>query len=778
MLMLSHCLSSPHHVSLQKTNMPAAPSPAPPSLVSVSASSTKPKTKGKKPPPRRRRGDFGSDAERAASGSVSDASVSDWAAEEERAAVSPQAGPARPKLFEGKDAFPPMSGEAETVSFVELNAGQAGTGKGKGTLGEKKERKEVSEEVREKRKAKQKEARQRRKEKIVEEKKQASLQRISQNAEIDALASAAEKAEVEVEPETQGKSADQQPATSAATIRPEPSTSALGPAESSSSQHPFASNDRPFRGRGRGKFNHSAIHPAHADRPTDAAYPPRVGGLWKHDARHYDDGASDENNQAGVRPMGDFWRGRGGPRGIGMAIERMTEMDREELRLVKANEAAQARRVQAVSPAHDAIAARVGKPKENERWGHEGYAELAAGDDMRGLAGRGRGRGRGRGFALRPVHTHLPTPEPSPDRLAPPLPSTEFQPPAPPVTSSAASLNEASASESAADYLFGDNTDVLVRLPGASQPVIATPPPPAAAANPAPDAQPVTAPTQPAQAQAQSAPEPPQATPTTVEPPAASRPTQLPSGMGVTPNGEYYALESGPPGNFRPPVVARPPFFPSRPSGPIPLHAPQAGRAGFGVPIQSPYPPQDFSPRVAPPPVPNGARPPMFQPRPSFQQVYMRPTSPTPFYPVANAVPTYFAPARTSKVSIRAPGAASPAFSGAAGSDGASYHALHAQATGQESIYSHVSHPSAGGTPDLAQHAGAYDPPAQAVPPPQPVNYSFFPDSQTYEPGTVINPQLGGLDTGVPRGAHYYGHQAYWPQQQQGQWYYEEGYGY
>ncbi|CAK9779847.1 hypothetical protein CC85DRAFT_286234 [Cutaneotrichosporon oleaginosum] len=386
----------------------------------------------------------------------------------------------------------------------------------------------------------------------------------------------------------------------------------------------------------------------------DPKFTPRVGNFWMHDQRHYEAGSVGEGSFAGLRGMSDFWRGRGGMRGMprggfrgvppprgrgrgrgfafvppvrqmspapspssastsasgpgpapyrGKAVppatasssgHRMAEMDKLEMELQN-------------KARHNRAGANEGK------WGHEGFEEIAAHEDpMRHnhmIRGRGRGRGRG-GFMrggppLRPMPpgvAHLPTPEASPDRSAS---KTEPRTEAPTTTGPSS------------ETLLEDSGAVTVKLPGGAKSVDVDRPP----------SQPTEAPEQP------KSPFPPAFTP--------SNPSPVP----------YVASDSG---SISSGYVPTGPMMPMH-TGEYYNHAPPFRAPGPG--FYPPYRPQSFTPEphFVPGQQPRGS---FSGPAPFYPgaPAHARPGSPLNPYQAPYGQAAYFVPARpTQKVSIRSP---------------------------------------------------------------------------------------------------------------------------
>lgn len=300
--------------------------------------------------------------------------------------------------------------------------------------------------------------------------------------------------------------------------------------------------------------NTSRNRAANPQRAEDPKVTPRVGGFWMHDQRHY---ASSNDKFNGPRPVPEFWRGRGGPRGMprgsfrgaprgrgrGFAPfahvphvqppvnsdgPRMAEMDKLEIELAQQRERQK----------------RVAQSKDNGRWGHEGFDEHVATEDSfranRAVRGRGRARGAVRGGVPRAfVPARLPTPEASPDR-------------------GKSSATEMTATQSVVESLMEDTGAVTIRLPGEANSVAVEAPKPAAAP---------AKPTSPAPKSAKSAsPGPPVFVPSNPSPlsyvasdsgsMSSGHVPPVPQAVGMTPNGELYPLQT----NFRPPPG--PGFYP------------------------------------------------------------------------------------------------------------------------------------------------------------------------------------------------------------------------
>ena len=202
---------------------------------------------------------------------------------------------------------------------------------------------------------------------------------------------------------------------------------------------------------------------------NDPKFTPRVGSFWTHDQRHYDSGAIGEGGYSGLRQMSEYWRGRGGPRGMptrggfrgrgrggfgpfgpgpggrggfagspgnagrelapdlladdegGKKGMRTLEMDKLEAELDRAKEVREVEVVEETQEVEEApeeseeiepatSPAPVGTERTgNKKWGHEGYESMEAVEQFQAVRGRGRGRGRGRANFFRELSRRHPS---------------------------------------------------------------------------------------------------------------------------------------------------------------------------------------------------------------------------------------------------------------------------------------------------------------------------------------------------------------------------------
>ncbi|KAK8844776.1 hypothetical protein IAR55_006626 [Kwoniella newhampshirensis] len=247
---------------------------------------------------------------------------------------------------------------------------------------------------------------------------------------------------------------------------------------------------------------------------TDPKFTPRVGGFWTHDQRLYESGPVGEGAYTGLRQMSEYWRGRGGPRGVRGGFrgrgrgfgpgplkislagrqqatpfpseqkqeltadpeeeegdEPVLEMDRLEIALSKKDQ-----------PPQDVPVA-----LREKKWGHEGFEAIQTERDRKIVNGvlrggiRGRARGRG-GFAPRGGHFTPPfrpvdplTPQSTPGRTSVNIPAilSQAKPtssPAPP--SRPTQSTEMQSTQPDTESLLGDSGHaVTVKLPGSDKPV-------------------------------------------------------------------------------------------------------------------------------------------------------------------------------------------------------------------------------------------------------------------------------------------------------------------
>lgn len=258
--------------------------------------------------------------------------------------------------------------------------------------------------------------------------------------------------------------------------------------ESSSAPTPASATDGPGARPGPVPRNRVAYTQRVAEDPK---FTPRVGNFWMHDQRHYEAGSIGEGSFSGLRGMSDYWRGRGGMRGMPRGGFRGAPIPRGRGRGRGFGFVPPVRQMSpapAPAPAPAAAAAAAAAPApvaangprmaemdklemelsqkaQNQRqassegkWGHEGFEEFTANEDNMRAHRIVRGRGRGRGFArggplLRPIPrsvAHLPTPEASPDRSA----SAKVAP------------EHTTTTQPTVDTLLEDSGSVTVKLPG------------------------------------------------------------------------------------------------------------------------------------------------------------------------------------------------------------------------------------------------------------------------------------------------------------------------
>lgn len=390
---------------------------------------------------------------------------------------------------------------------------------------------------------------------------------------------------------------------------------------------------------------------------ADPKVTPRGGNFWMHDQR------VGEGSFSGPGNMSGHWRGRGALRGVprgafrGMPRGRgrggfgfgpfaPPHLQQQQLQQQQAQQQQQSTpptpqstngaRLAEMDKLDQQLVNGQGRrhPRESEttKWGHDGFAEFSASDDVRGgrpFRGRGRGaflRGGFRGgFHHAHALAHLPTPEPSPDRANKALEGTATQP--------------------AAESLLGDGTAVTIRLPGGAGGSVAvearapstTPPSQAATTNPPSEAAPSEAS---GAAPVSDSPIPPPFTPSNPSPVHALGSDNGSISSGYIPAEFYPAASSGAGGapnpNFRPP------------SGP--------GFHGRGFPPQPYTPEPSFQHRGSfsgPSFFPNGG--PVPGPGQGFNPA-LRPRAGSPLNPYAGGQMGYFMPPRPNqKVAIRPP---------------------------------------------------------------------------------------------------------------------------
>ncbi|GMK56880.1 hypothetical protein CspeluHIS016_0307200 [Cutaneotrichosporon spelunceum] len=558
-------------------------------------------------------------------GSASDASADPAAAAGPAAKATPKSKPLFPDMNSTTPAaWADMSDQGEEITFDDFPRGDAtrrGTalrGRGRGGKVEREPRK-LTDEQKKREEAKVAARRDKLKAKRKAKKEAEKASKSTAKAAVIAPASA--------------------PATGAATGEVDSSlaasTSAIklddSPAEASTPSAAPAPAVAPTDGATRSGVPRTNRN-AYTQRVTeDPKFTPRVGNFWMHDQRHYEAGSVGEGSFSGLRGMSDFWRGRGGMRGMprggwrgvppprgrgrgrGFAFippaRQMSPGPSPSSASTSASGAGPASKGQASASTSnnghrmaemDRLEMELAQKARNNRsgasegkWGHEGFEEFAAHDgplrNNHMIRGRGRGRGRG-GFMrggppLRPVPpgvAHLPTPEVSPDRSA-----TKTEP----------KTETPATTQPTSETLIEDSGAVTVKIPGAAKHVDVDRPP----------SQPIEAPELSKNAFPQPfVPSNPSPVPYVGSDSGSMSSGYIPAGpMMPMHTGEFYANAAPsfrPPGAFYPPY--RPQSFTPEPhfvhghqprgsfSGPAPFYpgAPAHARPGSPLnPYQTPY---------------------------------------------------------------------------------------------------------------------------------------------------------------------------------------------